>query len=142
MKPVKDSVAFVIYGSNRSQILVVQRPFDDDNLPGVWGLPAGSLKKDESYEQTVLRAGREKLGVELNIEKKIGEGNDERDDYLLHMIEYEASIAEGVPSVPQNVEEVTQYRAWMWSHPLILREAARKGSLCSKIYLLSRNIKW
>ena len=89
MKPVKDSVAFVIYGSNRSQILVVQRPYCDEDLPGAWGLPAGSLKDGETFESAVLRAGRDKLGVELKVVKLINEGEIDRCNFLLHMKEYE-----------------------------------------------------
>ena len=46
-------------------LLLVRRPDDDDDLPGVWGLPAASLAEGESEEDAVRRAGREKLGVEV-----------------------------------------------------------------------------
>ncbi len=71
MKPIKNAVAFVIYSPDGTKILAVQRPFNDENLPGIWGLPAGSLKENESYEEAVLRAGREKLGVQLQIVKPV-----------------------------------------------------------------------
>src|SRR3989344_7727227 len=135
MKLIKDSVAFVIYGSNRSNLLVVRRPFDDDSLPGMWGLPAGTLKEGESYSQCVLRAGREKLGVELKIVNEIGEDELDREDYFLHLIDYEATIIKGIPSVRQYVEGVTQYTDFIWSSPDILTESARNGSLCSRIFL-------
>lgn len=35
MKPIKNSVSVVIYNPDRSKILIVQRPFDDENLPGL-----------------------------------------------------------------------------------------------------------
>ncbi|MEK6962828.1 MAG: NUDIX hydrolase [Nanoarchaeota archaeon] len=135
MKPIKNAVAFVIYNPDRTKILVVQRPFDDENLPGVWGLPAGSLKENENYEEAVLRAGREKLGVQLQIIKLINEGEIQRNTFLLHMKEYEIEIIKGQPSVPQPINEVTQFIQWKWALPEALHEAAEKGSLCSQLYL-------
>ena len=52
MKPIKRSVAFVIYSEDRTRFLIVRRPPDDDSLPNVWGLPAGSLKESETSEES------------------------------------------------------------------------------------------
>ena len=30
------------------QVLAIRRPDDDDELPGVWGLPAGTYRSEES----------------------------------------------------------------------------------------------
>src|SRR5262249_28965243 len=38
-------------------------PSTDEDLPDVWGLPAGSLRVGETFEACVVRSGREKLGV-------------------------------------------------------------------------------
>ena len=53
-------------------LLLVRRPDDDENLPGVWGLPAVSLAAGESEEDAVRRAGRDKLGVELRARRARG----------------------------------------------------------------------
>ena len=135
MKPLKKAIAFVIYNKDRTRFLAVKRPADDEDLPNLWGLPAGSLKSGETFEKAVLRSGKEKLGVELRILKMIGEGEIERDKYVLHMREYEAEIIQGRPKVPQPVRGVTQYRDWKWATPEELKEAAEKGSLCSRIFL-------
>ncbi|MBI4639430.1 MAG: NUDIX domain-containing protein [Candidatus Tectomicrobia bacterium] len=142
MKPIKHSIAYVIYHEERSQFLSVKRPSDDDDLPDVWGLPAGSLKNGETFEDAVLRSGREKLGVELKIVKLIGEGNIEREHDILHMKEYEVHVIQGEVNVPQLVDGVTQYQAWKWATPDELIESAQKGSLCSRLYLSSRNQEW
>jgi 8-oxo-dGTP diphosphatase len=139
MKITKNSVAFVIYSIDRKNILAVQRPANDENLPNVWGLPAGSLKENEPFEDAVLRAGIEKLGVKLRIEKEIGEDTIERSDYTLFMKEFETSIIEGQPKVPQPVAGITQYQNWKWALPQDLSDGAKKGSLCSRIYLESIN---
>ncbi|MBI2173501.1 MAG: NUDIX domain-containing protein [Candidatus Aenigmarchaeota archaeon] len=142
MKPVKNAVAYVIYNSDRSKLLSIQRPGDDEDLPNAWGLPAGSLKGGETEEEAVLRSGKEKLGVRLKVAKKIKSGDLERKEYILHLTDYEAKIIEGTPRVPQNVPGVTQYQRWKWALPEILKEAARKGSLCCRLYLESIGEKW
>ncbi len=135
IKPVKNSVAFVIYNKNRTRFLIVKRPPDDERLPDVWGLPAGSLRGEETYEDAIVRSGREKLGVELKVVGKIGEGEIDRGDYILHLEEYEAEILHGEPQVPQPVPGITQYVQWKWGKSSDLIEAAQKGSLCSQVYL-------
>ena len=136
-KPIKNSVAYVIYTPNRSEFLIVQRPDNDEDLPGLWGLPAGSLKEGESFEDAVIRSGRQKLGVELKVNKMINEGEVKRKDYVLHMKEYEAEVIEGKPRVPQILEGVTQYQTWRWGISEDLKSAAEKGSLCCRLYLES-----
>ncbi len=136
-KKIKNAVSFVIYNKDRSKFLIVQRPADDANLPLVWGLPAGTLKEGETFEDAVLRAGKEKLGVEIKTGPLIGEGDLDRGEYTLHMKDFEVEIIDGEPSVPQVYPEVTQYVAWRWGIPKDLEDAAQKGSLCSKIYLAS-----
>ena len=137
MKPNKNSIAFVIYNQDKTAFLVVQRPSDDESLPDVWGLPAGSLKEDETFEDCVVRSGKEKLGVDLQVTDLIGQGQIERENYILHMKEYEAKIINGAPEVPQQTEGITQYKRWKWGTAEDLKEAASKGSLCSQIYLKS-----
>lgn len=142
MKPIKHSIAFVIYNQDRSKFLIVQRPSDDTDLPDVWGLPAGSLRKDETFEECVIRSGREKLGVELNISKFLGKNSIQRDTFILHMEEYEAEILEGEPQVSQAICGLTQYEQWKWGQSSDLKDAASKGSLCSQIYLTSVDETW
>src|SRR5258708_1097585 len=111
MKPTQQAISFVIWNQNRDKILAVQRPSDDENLPNVWGLPAGNVRENESFEDCVIRAGQEKLGVEIEIIQTIGEGEIERSQYILHMKEFEVKIVSGEPIVPQNTEGVTKYQS-------------------------------
>jgi len=112
----------------------VQRPADDAELPNLWGLPATSLKPEESEEQAVVRAGREKLGIELRVIEKIADGTMERSSYTLHLADYEAAIVSGEPKCPQ-YGPGTQYTAWKWADPKELIPAAQKGSLCTRLFL-------
>jgi len=114
-------------------VLLVRRPHDDESLPGVWGLPAASLLGDESEEDAVRRAGREKLGVEVLPLQPIGADGA--------MTDWEARIVEGRPSVPQPGPN-TQYAQLRWGDPRDLVPAARQGSLCSRVLLRARDLEW
>ena len=114
-------------------VLLVRRPDDDESLPGVWGLPAASLVGDESEEDAVRRAGREKLGVEVAPLQPIGTDGA--------MTDWEARIVDGRPSVPQPGPN-TQYAQLRWGDPRDLVPAARQGSLCSRVLLRARDLEW
>ena len=134
----KRSISLAIRSHQQpGRVLLVQRPDDDDDLPGAWGLPAASLAGDESWEDAARRAGREKLGVDLRIERLLREGELERTAYTLQMRLFEATLAAGEPHVPQAVTGVTQYQAWKWGTAAELRPAAEAGSLCSRLFLAS-----
>lgn len=135
---IKRSISFVVrHPTDASRVLAVRRPPDDDELPDAWGLPAGSLRDDESWDDAVLRAGRDKLGVELEIGDVLEEGGLEREGYALRMRLYEASIARGEPSVPQDSAGVTQYTETAWAMAATFEPAARAGSLCCRLFLRS-----
>jgi 8-oxo-dGTP diphosphatase len=114
-------------------LLLVRRPEGDDSLPGVWGLPAASLAEDESEEDAVRRAGREKLGVDVVPLRPLGSEGA--------MTDWEARIAEGLPSVPQPGPN-TQYSELRWGKLHDLEPAARQGSLCSRALLRVRGLDW
>src|SRR5438105_3870406 len=68
-KPRKHSVAVIV--SNGLSILAIRRPDDDDELPGIWGLPAGTCVNEETVADVIMRIGREKLGVELKAQRQL-----------------------------------------------------------------------
>lgn len=137
MKPTKKSIAFVIYNEDRDRVLCVQQPKDDKDLPNAWGLPAGSLKDGESFEEAVLRSAMEKLGVNVRIVGHIGRDSCERKNYNLIMEEYEVNIIKGTPRIPEKVDGITQYQDMGFFKPENLVNAYQRGSLCSRIYLES-----
>jgi 8-oxo-dGTP pyrophosphatase MutT (NUDIX family) len=114
-------------------VLLVRRPDDDESLPGVWGLPAASLAPGESEEDAVRRAGREKLGVEVEPLQPVGEEGG--------MTDWEARIRSGAPVVPQPGPR-TQYTALRFGGLAELVPAARAGSLCSRVLLRARGLDW
>jgi ADP-ribose pyrophosphatase YjhB (NUDIX family) len=122
--PVKHSVAVVIFSGDK--VLSVRRADDDDELPGVWGLPAGTLRAGETTEEIIKRIGRDKLGVELRPVKQINAGNQMRKQYLLEMELWKAAIeGDAKPLHPQ----------WKWAEIESFREGAAAGSLCCELAL-------
>ena len=132
---VKHSVFFVIKNPlEKDQFLLVKRPKDDEDLPEVWGLPAGSVKATETFEEAAIRQAKNKLNVEVKIKGFIGRGTMERKDYTLHGEEFLCSLVQGNPEINKEVEG-TIYEEWKWGSLGDLFEAAEKGSLCSNILL-------
>lgn len=132
-RPVKRSVSVAIRGGH--DVLIVQRPRDDEDLPDAWGLPAASLHEDESWEDAVRRAGRQKLGVDLAVGRELNRGTLTRSGYTLEMRLYEAAIEQGSATVPQPDTRVTQYQQWRWGRAEDLLPAAQAGSLCCRLFL-------
>jgi predicted TIM-barrel fold metal-dependent hydrolase len=137
MTIIKRSVAVVVRGPEAGTFLVVQRPNDPaDPLAGAWGFPAVTLADGEDERAAVIRAGRDKLGVMLSPGARLGQASADRGDYLLVLADYEATIADGAPSVPQPDTSVTQYVRWRYTaDPAELAAAADRGSLCAQIFL-------
>jgi ADP-ribose pyrophosphatase YjhB (NUDIX family) len=125
---VKRSVAVVIRKGD-GRILVIRRPDDDDELPGIWGLPAGSYRSEENLEELVGRIGRDKLGVKLAPVRRLAAGSQARRSYLLEMELWEAS-AEREPARAQ----------WEWSSIDILEDGKERGSLCCELALKAREL--
>lgn len=139
MTPLKRSVSLVIEGP--AGVLLVRRPDDDDSLPGLWGLPAASLRAGESEQEALARAGREKLGVDVEPLRAIGEEEAERTGYRIAMRDWAARIVAGEPEVPQ-AGEGTQYVEWRWGDPAELAPAARAGSVCARVLLRALGSSW
>lgn len=129
-------------GRRPDRFLAVRRPESDEDLPGAWGLPAATLRPGESHEGAVLRVGRDKLGVELDVVRELDRGSLERPEGPLRMRLFEARIREGTPTVPKAGGKGTQYVEWRWSGPERLRESARRGSLCSRLHLGHLGERW
>ena len=116
--------------------LLVQRPADDEDLPGIWGLPAGTLLAAETAEALVRRIGRDKLGVELDPGAVVAAGSAERATYRLDMDLWTATITAGAPDPAGSANEraaQTRYAACRWDHASALEDGARKGSLCCRL---------
>lgn len=135
-RKAKRSVSVAVEAPGGSgRVVVVRRPDDDPDLPGIWGLPAATLREGEGWEDAARRAAREKLGVEIAGIRELGRGRLERDRYTLVMRLYSAGLDRGTPRVPRPHPEVTQYVEWRAGGAEDLRPGADAGSLCCRLYL-------
>ena len=144
-KPVKKSVSLAVSQSAEAgdaadpKVLLVLRPDGDQDFPGMWGLPAGSLVPGETLEQAAERVGRQKLGAALVLGSALGSGRQERPEYTLEMWLFPAVLIGGLPALPHPLSGsgVTFYVDWRWGRPEELSGAASSGSLCSQLLLQS-----
>jgi len=114
-----------------------------DELRGVWGFPAITLMHNESIEAGIKRAGKQKLGVEVEIIRKIGDRTEIRNGNSIHLTDYEVKIVKGNPHVPQSDTTVSQYIDYRYiNDPTMLFDAAKRGSLCIQIFLKSVGVPW
>ena len=126
------------------RVVAVLRPkAADDPLGGLWGLPAATIRENETAESAVARVLRDKMGLESSTARfeRINEGRrDAEDGQLQSMTVYGMAWDEKTPlpvSLPAASPDasVTLYEDWRWAAPEELREAARRGSLCTRLYL-------
>jgi 8-oxo-dGTP diphosphatase len=126
-----------------AEFLAVLRPPDDDRLPDVWGLPAVSLLPGELPEAGLRRVGREKLGVELEPVSMLGIRRADRGQYELILMDIEARLVSGEPSVHRASSTATRYADQRWTDDLqLLAPAASRGSLCCRILLDSAGVPY
>jgi len=120
MLAIKHSVAVLIRRGD--EILSTRRPDDDDELPGIWGLPAGTARGRETTAEVISRIGRDKLGVQLSPIRRLASGIQDRPGYRLEMELWEV-LMEGLPTHPN----------WKWAWVDILRPGKEAGSLCCEL---------
>jgi 8-oxo-dGTP diphosphatase len=87
---VKRSVALAAWGAEG--LLLVKRPEEDPEFPGVYGLPAVSPQEGESLEEAARRVAREKLSTEVQLHYPVAFGREERPGYTLELWVYEADL--------------------------------------------------
>ena len=124
-------------------ILTVRRPYDDVDLPGVWGLPATVIKPGESSHTAARRIGTLKLGGKMTLGIMLAEGAQERTTQRLIMSLYAATIDASLPKLPNprmNVDGVTYYIGLKWAPIETLTVGAQRGSLCCQL-ALETNLK-
>ncbi len=134
----KRSVALVIWQQGGERVLAVLRPNrPDDEFPGMWGLPALTLRPGEDPPSGAVRCGREKLGIEVAPVAILGETRGERPAGPLVLTLVEARALSWPPRLPDPALDprVTLYEGWAWKRPEELRPTAEAGSLCCRLLL-------
>jgi 8-oxo-dGTP diphosphatase len=135
--PKKRSVALAAWGEEG--LLLVLRPPEDPEFGGAWGLPAVSLEGEETLEEACHRVAREKLGTALAEARPLAFGVEERPRYTLELWVFEGRLL-APPKLPAPKPGKTYYAAFRYGHPEDLREAAKRGSLCSRLYLAVKGL--
>lgn len=141
MKETKESVAIVIKNKNGSFLLVKRA--GDDSFADMWGLPAASVRDNETTEDTAKRAAKDKLGVDIEIVDTLGDMALDKGEYSQHLTEYLVKIVSGEVSLKIRDPSVSRYQQYIYSDDLsLLIPAAKNGSICSRIFLKSNNLSW
>ena len=122
---------------DHSLLLAVRRPDDDEDLPGVWGLPATTVRPHETDADAASRLGETKLGSPVKLGALIGEGSQPRPGNKLSMRLYSASMPATAPTLPSGAGQqgVTYYADWRWAPKSALEDGAERGSLCCALAL-------
>ena len=133
---VKHSVSLVIHPpDNTTLILAVKRPNNDSEFPDLWGLPACSAEKNESFESAAFRIGPEKLGVHLTVGSMIAEGTQGRSNYQLKMALFECTAPSKLITLSNHLPGKTCYTDWKWVELSYFNVSAQTGSLCCRLLI-------
>ncbi len=135
--------AVVIDPTDESKFLAVKRPSNAKSLPDVWGLPAITVKYGEQLEMATVRLAREKLNTQVQFLGCLGLASANRGEYELTLMDVVVRLAGKEPSAWEAPMEQTKYVQQQWTNELsLLKEAALKGSVCSRILLQSQGITY
>lgn len=89
--------ASAVVVNDQGKILVIQRSLSEDVFPGYWGVPGGTLdKEDESIESCLCRELSEEVGIEVSDMQLVDNNTVVRDDgnklYLVFLAKYKGGI--------------------------------------------------
>lgn len=134
-----------VQADGAERVVAVLRPqVPDDPLGGLWGLPAATAQDGESEDEAVSRVFNDKLGLRFPAEGLTRINDRQRDDganpqsMTVYAMVWDANSPPPIslPALSADSEEpVTLYEDWRWVAPEELHEAARRGSLCTRLYL-------
>lgn len=109
----------------------------------MWGLPAIVPTDSELPEAVVKRLGIEKLATQIEATSFIGIKRIDKNTHELILMDIQAKLSGEEPSVSNATTTSTKYVEQQWvSDYSIFKEAASKGSLCSRIFLESKGMSW
>ena len=143
IRTTKLSVAIVLRDITQpDKFLIVQRPGDDPDMAGHWGLPAVTLRPGELLEDGARRVCQQKLGCSAAPIRLVGSMFQERNSYDLLLFDIEMMLDRSTaPDVLAATGSGTYYTAQKWSaQPTDLAPSAKLGSCCSSIFLTDLGI--
>jgi len=137
-KEIRHAISVVIQ-NNSGKTLFAFRSKDKPSYPSVWSLPSATIRNSESPQDTIKRIGVDKLGVDLKPGSLLIEGKQDRDDYILFMHDYEATLSSGTPRVVSSDYDNIE---WKDSITQINQIKPEDMGMCTKLYkqyLLTKN---
>ena len=113
----REAVALLIrHPQEEGWVLAVKRPDEPgEELPGIWGLPAGTCLPSEGLEEAAHRTARQKLGLPLQALQALATGTQERSWGLLALTLYKGVPVEPAPRLPDASKQIagsTYYTDW------------------------------
>ena len=111
-KPIKHAISLVIMNPN-NKVLFALRSKSKKSHPLVWSLPSAFTQENESYTDTIIRIGDSKLGVKLTPGQLLIDGTEDRENFILHMHNYIATVDEGNPHIMSD-----DYIEISWFNPI------------------------
>lgn len=75
-------------------------------LPLLWEFPGGRVEPDETEEQALQREIRGRIGVDIELQDKLGAHHHAYQHYEVHMTMFACSLPAGVEPQPVNVSDL------------------------------------
>ncbi len=125
---MRHAVSLVIE-NGEGEVLFALRSPTKKLYASTWSLPSYYVGEGETFEETVNRIGKNKLGVPTEAVKLINEGRSDRGDFLLFMHVYSARIIEGEPHMVSD-----DYTEFAWSEPMSRLMAIKIMGDCCRLY--------
>ena len=87
-------VVGLIYKKNK---FLITKRLQDKFLGGLWELPGGKIKNNESEITCLNREIKEELDIQINIKEKIGVIDHQYSHFKVHIMLYKCSYKAGIP---------------------------------------------
>lgn len=105
-KLFKVNVSVVILNED-NQVLIMKRSQDEDVLPGLWGIPGGTLEAtDKNLEECLAREVMEEVGVKIVDVELISNNTRSKDGEQKLYLVFIARYASGNPRPSEECEVV------------------------------------
>lgn len=107
-KPIKHAISIVLLNKNKETLFALRNKHKK-SYPNTWSLPSHFVEEGETFEDTIKRIGKNKLGCELEKDFLLKENKFEREKFILFMHVYQVKLISGKPKV-----NTTSYQKIKW----------------------------
>lgn len=96
----------VIVLRDKDKFLFVQRASTKKFLPNLWAFPSGTMEINEKAEETVVREAREELGIDVFVEKLVGDIELPELDSILHLVLCKTNSSENITFDKSEIQKI------------------------------------